>query len=99
MKHKDYGIDLRKKYQPQWKFRTEREAKEELSFQKKYNPSTYKWLMTKDIKIKGKRIPAKQIRGTIKGKRKLKRQPSIYPKYLFGSPPKKWDYKFGEIFG
>lgn len=52
---------LKQEYQPQWHFRTKASAKKELSFQKEANPDTYKWLMTKKIRVGGKRVYAKQV--------------------------------------
>jgi len=54
--------DLRKKYQPQWVFKTNKEAKKELKWQKEVNPAIYSWLIKKDIKVGKKRIPAKEIK-------------------------------------
>jgi len=59
---------LGKKYQPQWSYATKTEARKDLNWQKRMNPSTYKWLMKKDIKISGQRVPAKNIHAVRKRK-------------------------------
>ena len=52
---------LKKKYQPQWSFSSKKSAMDELDFQKKVNPQTYKWLKPKIIKIRGKKVPVKTL--------------------------------------
>ena len=59
-------LKLNRKYQPQWHFGTVKSAIRELQFQKKNNPMFYKWLITKDIEVSGKRISAKKIQGRLR---------------------------------
>jgi len=62
-KQKEY---LKGDYQPQWYFKTIASAKKELLWQKKMNPDTYKWLLTKDIKVGGKRVSTTEVMAKLK---------------------------------
>jgi predicted DNA-binding protein (UPF0278 family) len=68
--------DLRKKYQPQWHFKNVKSAVEGLNFQKNWNPNTYRWLLRKDIKVNGRRVPARLVMNKV---RKVRRRTTKSP--------------------
>jgi len=84
---------LNKKYQKQFDYNTRKEAKKDLNFQKKFNPSTYRWLLKKDIRIAGKQTPVKSLIKKPVIKRNNLRNKGIYdysflyPKYPFPKYP------------
>jgi hypothetical protein len=50
---------LRRKFQPQWHFKSRKDLNEELDFQRRNNPSTYLWLRRKEVLVGGKRVSVK----------------------------------------
>lgn len=60
-------LGLSKKYQPQFNFKSLKQAKEYIGFQKSVNPATYRWLRSKIVVVSGKRTPVKTIVKKLKG--------------------------------
>jgi hypothetical protein len=55
------AFKLEEKLQPQWNFKTKEKALRELQFQKDYNPSTYRWLRTKNIIVNNQVVSVKNL--------------------------------------